>query len=370
MAIPQGGVAQGALDELAERGAEEGVDLAPGLELVETRLRELVRADLALVEETSRYLIDAGGKRFRPMLVLLAGLHGGVEPTARDLVDAGAIVELVHLSTLYHDDVIDAADVRRGADAAHVKWSNTTAILTGDFLLARASELSAELGVEVTKVMARTIADLCTGQIREVQGSASGQDHGMPTVAADTAHYRAVLGEKTASLIASSCRLGALLSGQPREAVEVLTTYGWHLGLSFQLADDVLDIVGDEEEAGKSPGTDLREGVKTMPVLLALEDDPTGELARLVDVAAAEPDEDDGPTAAEVDEALARALRHLRGSPAMERARDEARLEARRAVMALTELPEFTATAEGADSDLVTGRGLLALADYAVDRLV
>ncbi len=173
-------ISQVAIDDLARRGAERGVDLSGGLELVERRLTELVEVDLPLLEQTSRHLIDAGGKRFRPMLVLLAGLLGDAAVTDDDLVDAGAIVELVHLSTLYHDDVIDAADVRRGATAAHVKWSNTTAILTGDFLLARASELSAALGVEVTRVMARTIADLCAGQIREVQGSAEARAHGMP----------------------------------------------------------------------------------------------------------------------------------------------------------------------------------------------
>ena len=362
-------LSQAAVDDLAQRGAEEGVDLLPGLAGVEERLRELVAADLPLVETTSRYLIDAGGKRFRPLLVLLAGAHGGAPSDDPRLVDAGAIVELVHLSTLYHDDVIDAADVRRGAEAAHVKWSNTTAILTGDFLLARASELAAELGVEVTRIMARTIADLCSGQIREVQGSASGQAHGMPPVDADADHYRTVLGEKTASLIASSCRLGALLSGQSAEAVEVLTAYGWHLGLSFQLADDVVDVAGEQGESGKAPGTDLREGVRTMPVLLALEHDHGGELARLLEVAATEPDDDDGPTGAEVDDAVTKALQLLRLSPAMERARDEARAEAARAVDALAELPGFSREDGAVTATSQTGKGLLALADYAVDRV-
>ena len=173
-------ISRSALDALTAKGAERGVDLRPGLELVEQRLRTAIAADLPLLDQAGRHLMDAGGKRFRPMLVLLGGLLGGSHATDDSLVDAGVIVELVHLSTLYHDDVIDAADMRRGTTAAHVKWSNTVAILTGDFLLARASELSAALGVEVTRVMAATIADLCQGQIREVQGSGEARAHGMP----------------------------------------------------------------------------------------------------------------------------------------------------------------------------------------------
>lgn len=350
MAIPQA-----AIDDLARRGAERGVDLGPGIARVEARLREVTSADLPLIEATSRHLVDAGGKRFRPMLVLLAGLLGSREVTDPDLVDAGAIVELVHLSTLYHDDVIDAADRRRGATAAHVKWSNTTAILTGDFLLARASELSAGLGVEVTRIMARTIADLCSGQIREVQGSAEAAAHGMAPVAADREHYLAVIGEKTASLIASSCRLGALLSGQPLGAIETLTTYGWRLGMAFQLADDVLDVAGAEGESGKVPGTDLREGVKTLPVLLALEaDGPDSELGRLLDALGTP----DGGRGDPVD----RALELLRGHPAMHAARQAAHRESDAAKLALEDLPA------GPEHEVVLD-GLRYLADYAVDRL-
>jgi len=346
------GISQAAIDDLARRGAEQGVDLSPGLRLIEARLRELVAADLPLVEATSRYLIDAGGKRFRPMLVLLAGLLGDADPTDRDLVDAGAIVELVHLSTLYHDDVIDTAEVRRGSPAAHVKWSNTTAILTGDFLLARASELSAELGVEVTRIMSRTIADLAAGQIREVQGSAEATAHGMAPVSADRDHYLTVISEKTASLIASSCRLGALLSGQDTEAIETLTTYGWRLGMAFQLADDVLDLASEETASGKVPGTDLREGVRTMPVLLALEaEGPDSELAALLEAT----------TGPEAEEAIAKALPLLRSHPAMELARDAARLEAAKAKRALRPL-------EGDPSSGPVLDGLRYLADYAVER--
>ena len=341
-------LSQAAIDDLTRKGADRGVDLRPGLALIEQRLSTTVASDLPFLDEASRYLIDAGGKRFRPMLVLLTGMLAGRDATDPALVDAGVIVELVHLSTLYHDDVIDAADVRRGAEAAHVKWSNTVAILTGDFLLARASLLSASLGVEVTKVMAATIADLCSGQIREVQGSAAGLHH-VPAITPDRDHYLHVIGEKTASLIAASCRLGSLLSDQPAEAVETMSTFGWHLGMSFQLADDVVDIVSSSGESGKTPGTDLREGVRSLPVLLVLEaEGADSEFAQWLD----------DPT----DEAVAKALDFLRGHEALELARDAARLEAEQAKRALRELPAGLATAPSVE-------GLAYLADYAADRV-
>ncbi|HWB73090.1 MAG TPA: polyprenyl synthetase family protein [Egibacteraceae bacterium] len=341
-------LSQSTVDDLARKGAERGVDLRPGLVLVERRLHELVAGDLPFLEEAARYLVDAGGKRFRPLLVLLAGALGGAA-ASKALVDAGAIVELVHLSTLYHDAVIDDASLRRGDTAAHVRWSNTVAILTGDFLLARASELSAALGVEVTAVMARTLASLCRGQIREVQGSAGAQAHGADPLQPDRQHYLKVIGEKTAALIAASCRLGTLLSGQPPAAVEALTGYGWHLGMSFQLADDVLDIAGRPAESGKLPGTDLREGVRTLPVLLALEaDGPDGALGRLLA----------DPADGNVDAALAL----LRAHPAMDLARDAARMEASEAKCALRVL-------DGTDGGSPALQALTYLADYAANRV-
>ena len=347
-------ISQAALDDLTRRGAARGVDPGPGLVAVEEHLRTGVMADLPFLEDASRYLVDAGGKRFRPMLVLLAGMLGGADPDEPDLCSAGVIVELVHLSTLYHDDVIDAAEVRRGAPAAHVKWSNTVAILTGDFLLARASELSAALGIEVTRLMARTIAELCQGQIREVQGSALAVAHHMPGSTDGREHYLTVIAEKTASLISASARLGAMLSQQPPAAVEALTDYGHALGMAFQLSDDVLDIVGNPDESGKVPGTDLREGVRTLPVLLALEHDGRGsELARLLDEVVAAPDND---------EPLDEALKLLREHPTHTLARDAARLEAGRARHALRVFPRTSATAVLLD-------GLGELADYAVDRV-
>jgi heptaprenyl diphosphate synthase len=352
-------ISQGAIDDLTRRGVERGVDLRPGMELVEQRLRTTVDADLPLLGEAAEHLMDAGGKRFRPMLVLLSGLLGGGRPTDDALVDAGVVVELVHLSTLYHDDVIDGADVRRGVTAAHVRWTNSVAILTGDFLLARASELSAELGVEVTRIMARTIAALCSGQIREVQGSGAGRSRGLPPRTPDREHYLKVIEEKTGSLISASCRLGALLAGLPREAVDALSDYGHHLGMSFQLADDVLDIASERTDSGKVPGTDLREGVRTMPVLYALEaDGEDSELARLVD----------DPTDANVEAALSL----LRAHPAMELARNDARLEAAKARRALRVLEPGGSAAPMAgaalDPDVVL-RGLGELADYAANRV-
>lgn len=342
-------VSQEVVDDLAAKGAERGVDLRPGLLAVEHRLGELTAVDsLPFLEEASRYLLDAGGKRFRPMLVLLTGMTGGSTGTDQRIVDAGAIVELVHLSTLYHDDVMDDPPLRRGQLPAHRRWSATVSVLTGDFLLARASELSSQLGVEVTRIMSRTIAELCRGQIREVQGTGAAVDHGIPSVAPDREHYLTTIGEKTASLIASSCRLGALLSGQDDAAVEAFTRYGWHLGMSFQLADDLLDLVGEATESGKEPGTDLRDGVLTLPVLLALESDgPDSRLARLLSAR-------DGDT-------VAAALALLADHPALGLARDAARIEARRAGQLLDEVAGSLAYPAALD-------GLAFLTDYAADR--
>jgi heptaprenyl diphosphate synthase len=342
-------ISETVIEDLTARGADRGIDLRPGLLAVEERLDALVTVEaLPFLETVSRYLLDAGGKRFRPMLTLLTGLAGGARVTEPALVDAGAIVELVHLSTLYHDDVMDDPELRRGLEPAHRRWTATVSVLTGDFLLARASELSAALGVEVTRIMSRTIADLCQGQIREVQGTRSAADHGIPTVRPDRGHYLTTIGEKTASLIAASCRLGALLSGQDPAAVDTFTTFGWHLGMSFQLADDLLDLVGEVTESGKEPGTDLRDGVLTLPVLIALEEDGAdSELARLLD----RPDGDD----------VRRALELLEGHRALAMARDAARSEAAQARRELDVVGPGLAYPEALE-------GLTFLTEYAADR--
>jgi len=243
------------------------------LDQVEEALEKAVRADSDLLAETSRYLLAAGGKRFRPMLVLLSGYFG--DPADPRLIPGSVAIELVHLATLYHDDVIDESDSRRGIASVNARWSNTVAILTGDYLFARASEISTELGTEVCRILARTIAVLCDGQIREVE--ASGR------VEQTEEAYMEVIRRKTGALIATSCRLGGLLSDAPPEHVETLEAFGEALGLAFQLSDDIMDVTASQLELGKEPGVDMREGVYTLPVLHALRHgERREELARLL----------------------------------------------------------------------------------------
>ena len=271
-----------------------------GLTQVEDLLRESVKSNYPFVTETSRHLVDAGGKRFRPLLVLVASHLG--DPSSPAVVPAAVAIELTHLSTLYHDDVMDEAVLRRGAVSANSRWDNTVAILTGDFLFARASEITADLGTEATRILAQTIAVLCEGQIRETVGVPEGAD--------PVAHYLQVVAEKTGSLIATSGRLGALLSGADASTVDVMTRYGGVIGIAFQLSDDLLDVASESAESGKTPGTDLREGVRTLPMLYALRDDPGGRVAELL----AEDLVDDARHA--------EALDLLRAHPAMTAARE------------------------------------------------
>ena len=233
------------------------IDLHADLERVERTLRESVDSGEPFVREAASHLLGAGGKRFRPMLVLLSG-HLGDAADAR-LVPCAAAIELTHLATLYHDDVIDEAGVRRGVPSANARYDNTVAILTGDYLFARSSSLAADLGTYVSRVLADTIAALCEGQIMESEHSGT-EDQTVE-------RYLAVVERKTAALLATSCHLGAWLAGAPPEHVTAATEFGRALGIAFQLSDDVLDIAGQEDESGKVPGTDLREGVWTLPVL-------------------------------------------------------------------------------------------------------
>lgn len=321
-----------------------GLLVAPLLDAVEDRLHEQVRSSHAFVDEVARYLISAGGKRFRPLLVALTGHLGDPDGREKELVDAGVIVELVHLATLYHDDVIDEAGARRGSPSANSRWDNTVAILTGDYLFARASELSAGLGVEVTRIMARTLAALCEGEIREVQASEGALPDDVPPLTATPELYLEVISGKTASLIETSCRYGALLSGVDPDGVAAAARYGWNVGMAFQLSDDILDIASDLDESGKTPGIDLRQGVRTLPVLHALEEDPDGELSKLL--AGPLPDQD-----------LARALELLRASGALDRSRQAAAGYVRAAV---AELEVF------GQRPVVTA--LTGLAEYALHR--
>jgi heptaprenyl diphosphate synthase len=299
-----------------------------GLGAVEELLRKSVEASYPFVTETSRHLVDAGGKRFRPLVVLLAAGFG--DPTATAVIQAAVAIELTHLSTLYHDDVMDEAVLRRGAISANARWNNSIAILTGDFLFARASEITADLGTEATRILAQTIAILCEGQIRETVGPEAGDP---------IAHYHRVVAEKTGSLIATSGRLGALLSGTSPAVVEALTAYGARIGTAFQISDDLLDITSASGESGKTPGTDLREGIRTLPVLLA---------------------EQDGlvlPEDLSDDAVLDGALQRLRGSSAIDRARAELLAEAAAARATLVDLPATPSRA-----------ALEALCDYVVTR--
>ena len=292
--------------------------LATGMAGVELLLRDSVTSDYPFVHQTSRHLVDAGGKRFRPLMVLLASNLG--DPSSPGVVPSAVVVELTHLATLYHDDVMDDADLRRGAPSANARWDNTVAILTGDFLFAKASALLADLGPEAVRIQAHTFERLVTGQIKETLGP-GGDDA--------VAHYLAVVADKTGSLIATSGRFGALLSGAGDDVVEVMTRFGEAIGVAFQLADDVLDVTSDSEASGKTPGTDLREGVRTLPVLhaLASQDPSEAELRHLLSE-----DLTDG-------DRHGRALALLRASPAMAAARSDLRRYADAARAELAPLP-------------------------------
>ena len=235
-------------------------DIADGLVGVEKVLAEAAVTEEALLTEASRHLIDAGGKRFRATLVLLAA-HFGDSRDER-IVPAAAAIELTHLATLFHDDVMDEAAIRRGLQSANSRWNNTIAILTGDFLFARASSILAELGAEAIRIQAETFTRLVSGQVAETLGPRPGQD--------PLAHYLHVVEDKTASLIATAGRFGAMFAGTPADVVARITAASNALGVAFQLSDDILDVASESAQSGKAPGTDLREGVRSLPVLHAL----------------------------------------------------------------------------------------------------
>lgn len=232
--------------------------LAARLALVEERLRDAVTNVDPLADDASRHLVNAGGKRLRPLLTLLAAELG--DGSRREVVDAAVVVELTHLATLYHDDVMDSAPLRRGAPAAHEVWGNSVAILTGDLLFARASATVAGLGPDAVRIQAATFERLCLGQLHETVGPRPEDDR--------VAHYLQVLADKTASLIATSARFGAMFAGCRPDVVATVTGFGEKIGVAFQLADDVIDLTSDGDVTGKTPGTDLRERVPTMPALL------------------------------------------------------------------------------------------------------
>ena len=304
---------------------------------VEEALLGHVESEAPFVTKAARHLMEAGGKRFRPLLCFLAA-ESGTGATDRVLT-AACVVELTHLASLYHDDVMDEAALRRGAESANARWDNHVAILTGDFLFAKSSELTAALGPDAVLIQAQTFSRLVEGQILETLG---------PGVEDDALeHYLRVVAGKTGSLIATSARYGAMFGGAADEVVAALTEYGEKVGVAFQLSDDILDIASESEESGKTPGTDLREGVPTLPVLLALRSTDPAD-ARLHELLA-------GDLA---DDALhGEALGLLRAHPAMAAARDYVAAEAADAKRLLTVLPDGPVrTALEAFADVVADR--------------
>ncbi|MEU0999370.1 MULTISPECIES: polyprenyl synthetase family protein [Streptomyces] len=302
-------------------------DVQAGLTAVEEGLLEATKSEVPFITEAAQHLVRAGGKRFRPLLVMLSAQFG--DRHAPGIVPSAVVVELTHLATLYHDDVMDEAAVRRGVASANTRWGNSVAVLTGDFLFARASHILADLGPEAVRVQAEAFERLVTGQILETAGPQDGRD--------PVEHYLDVLGGKTGSLIAVSCRFGAMMSGADETVVHVLTQYGERLGVAFQLADDVLDIASDSHESGKTPGTDLREGIPTLPVLRLRERAARLQLAE--DIALCELLDSDLTD----DDRHTEALRLLRAHPALEQARRDTVRYAQDARSALAPLPECTA---------------------------
>ncbi len=301
--------------------------LTRGLAAVEQMLRANVSTPDAFIDAAASHLVQAGGKRFRPQLSLLAAHYG--DPDAPGVIEVATVVELTHLATLYHDDVMDEAALRRGSPSANARFGNSMAILTGDFLFARASRLLSTLGNDVVRVQAATMERLVSGQIHETQGVPPGAD--------PVQHYVSVAADKTASLVAASARMGALVAGASEPVQAHLEQFGELIGLAFQLADDLLDIVSQAPAWGKTPGTDLREGVASLPLVLARQ--PLGEpmpgwsrqqqdrLAHLLEADLA-------------DEAVhTEALALLRQSPAVEQTRQRMQQLALQARQVLQELP-------------------------------
>ena len=236
-------------------------DLAKRMVEVEALLRLQIEGKYPLVIETSRHLVEAGGKRLRPLLTLITSHYG--DPTAHGVIEAAVVCELTHVATLYHDDVMDEAPLRRGVQSANNRWGNTVAILTGDYLFARTSDMLADLGPAAVHLQAQTFERLVIGQIMETQGPADGAD--------PLQHYLGVVADKTGSLIAASAQFGAMLAGAPSEQINTLAAFGEKIGITFQLVDDVIDIASQSHESGKTPGTDLKEGVPTLVTLNVLK---------------------------------------------------------------------------------------------------
>jgi heptaprenyl diphosphate synthase len=240
--------------------------LGEDLARVEAQLEDTVRHHDRLLGDVASHLAGAGGKRVRPTLTLCTAYAatpaGAAGPAAPEAVTGAVAVELVHMGSLYHDDVIDEAETRRGVPSVNARWSNIVAILAGDFLLARASSLAASLGADVARLLADTIGELCRGQVLELQH--------LFDVTRSEENYASAIEGKTAALFAASCRIGGMVTGVSDPDLDALTRYGRHLGMCFQVVDDVLDITATDEALGKHAGQDLVEGVYTLPVIYAL----------------------------------------------------------------------------------------------------
>jgi len=306
---------------------------------VEDIIATELRGGDELMTEVALHLFEAGGKRFRPLFTVLSA-HCGPNPGSWQVPVAGAVIELVHLATLYHDDVMDEALVRRGAPSANARWGNSVAILAGDYLFATASRLVSELGPDAVRIIAETFAKLVTGQMRETKGAAADDDDAV-------AHYLRVVSEKTACLIAASGRFGGTFSGATDDQIERLARLGGIVGTAFQISDDIIDINSDREESGKLPGTDLREGVHTLPVLFALQE--SGPAADRLRELLTGPVSDDGD--------LAEALALLRNSGGIAAAKAIVEQYAEQARAELDGLP-----------DVPGRRALASLVDYTVNR--
>lgn len=306
-----------------------------GMESVEDLLRKQPQSEYPFISETSHHLISAGGKRLRPLMTLLAAECGdGIND---EVIAAAVVCELTHLATLYHDDVMDEAPLRRGVPSANDRWGNAIAILTGDFLFAKASDLLADLGPAAVRLQARTFERLVTGQILETVG---------PENKDPLEHYLHVIAEKTGSLIATSARFGALFAGVAPAHVETLTEFGERIGVAFQLADDVIDVASESGVSGKVPGTDLREGVPTLVTLHVMASSNPEDRALQATLSA---------PVAEAD--ITDVLAQLRSHPALAKARADLHRFADGAREALTPLPESDAK-----------QALLGLCDAVVDR--
>ena len=320
-------------------------NVAPALEAqlisqmadVEALLRSHTRSEYPFVDETAHHLVAAGGKRLRPLLTLLTAQYGN--PAGQGIIAAAVACEITHLATLYHDDVMDEAPLRRGVESANMRWGNTIAILTGDFLFAKSSDLLADLGPEAVRLQARTFERLVIGQIMETQGPNPGQD--------PLEHYLKVVADKTGSLIAASARYGGMISGAPAEITDTVTIFGEKIGVAFQLADDVIDIASESNQSGKTPGTDLREGVPTLVTLNVMKshDPQDADLKRLLSAPIT-----DEPT-------VQQALVALRNHKALDESRQQLHQIAKEARSALGPLPINDATG-----------ALMSLCDAVIDR--